>query len=219
MAESFGIFVGGRGRRMAGAAKGLLRSPLDGQPLVVRMVRIAFERGLRPTLVGHHEYDAELEAAFGSEVFGSGAFEGQGTSAIACLPDEPAGVGPLGGLCALLRHATGKYAYAVAVDMPFVDSDAIGLLQDAPHTQPIVTARVRHGAPLEPFFARYEVAAVRPELEAYLERGERSLQGLLRQFEPCVLPVTQQLLTALEDWDTPADVARGQARVHPRPTK
>ncbi|HEY5241286.1 MAG TPA: NTP transferase domain-containing protein, partial [Polyangiaceae bacterium] len=94
-----GVFVGGAGVRMGGLAKGLLRGP-DGSSLVERWAGMLRELGIPIVLVGE-----------------GAAYEGLG---LPMLKDEPPGVGPLGGLVALLRHAGTRRALAFACDMPFV---------------------------------------------------------------------------------------------------
>src|SRR5581483_6618899 len=94
-----GIFVGGAGRRMGGAAKGLL--PTAGGPSVLDRSRsLLGEAGLAPVLVARHPAYASL--------------------ALEHLDDDPPGIGPLGGLIALLRRAGAGYALALACDMPFL---------------------------------------------------------------------------------------------------
>ena len=94
-----GVFVGGRGARMGGSAKGLLATPADGEPFAARLVRLARPLG-EVVLVG----DGRAYATLG----------------VAALPDAVVGIGPLGGLLALLRHAEragAGVAIALACDM------------------------------------------------------------------------------------------------------
>jgi len=96
-----GVFVGGASRRMNGRPKGLLPSPETGEPLVVRLARIGLELGLEVVLVGRAPSAPRW-----------------------CARDRargrPEGVGPLGGLAALLEHAGTSPAVAIACDQPFV---------------------------------------------------------------------------------------------------
>ena len=79
-----GIFVGGKGERMGGRDKALLRAPDTGEPTSVRLARIGDELGMTPVLVG----------AWGprTEVLPD----------CAQLVDDPPGIGPLGGRVVVL---------------------------------------------------------------------------------------------------------------------
>ena len=79
-----GLFVGGRGERLGGVAKGLLKAPNAETTLI--------ERAL--TELGAALPDAEVVL-----VGEAAAYASLGLRAIA---DAPAGVGPLGGLLGLL---------------------------------------------------------------------------------------------------------------------
>ncbi|HEX6245854.1 MAG TPA: molybdenum cofactor guanylyltransferase [Polyangiales bacterium] len=184
-----GIFVGGRSSRMGGVPKGLLPAPDSGEPLVVRSVRIIRQAGHTPVLVGAADaYHAALPD-------------------LSRVADEPAGVGPLGGLNALLRAAGRASAIAIACDMPFVSSALLKRLAAYPSTAPVLAARNDAGK-WEPLCARYDAERVRPVLERALERGGRSFQGLLARVAVEVLELGEGERTALLDWDTPEDVTR-----------
>ena len=77
-----GLFVGGRSSRM-GRPKGRLR--FRGRTLLEHAAQRAHEVGLQPVLVGDASPYADLLAG------------------VPRLADDPSGVGPLGGLRALLR--------------------------------------------------------------------------------------------------------------------
>ena len=81
-----GIFVGGKGRRMGGVAKGLLTAPGGTATLVARLARVVRE--------AFGEVDLVL-------VGSADAYAAQGLPSLA---DDPPGVGPIGGLSALLAE-------------------------------------------------------------------------------------------------------------------
>lgn len=180
-----GIFVGGRGVRMGGVAKGMLRGA-DGAPLVVRAHRILVAVGVEPVLVGSHE-----------------AYAGLG---IEQLSDDPGATGPLAGLLALLERGGGL---AVACDMPAFTEEAIRRLVAAP---PADIVAPRHVAKdlgrevWEPLFARYS-AAVLPVARELAARGERRLQRLLDEVGATPLPLAESEETWLTDWDVPGDMS------------
>jgi len=187
-----GIFVGGRGRRMGGAAKGLLDAG-GGETILARWRRLFADLGVAPVLVGAHEAYA--------------------SSGLEIVADDPSAEGPLAGLLALLAHAERSGAaavIAVACDMPRVSPALLRRLAEARSETaapdaPIVAAR-RDGR-WEPFFARYDAARVLPVARARAARGELALQGLLDACGAAPLALTDSEAAELCDWDTSEDVA------------
>ena len=189
-----GVFVGGRGMRMAGAgaaggtggvAKGLLTAP-GGGTLLDRWRAVLGASGVEVVLVGRHEAYASL----GLEM----------------VDDDPAGIGPLGGLVALLKRAGGGHALAFACDMPFVSEALVGRLLGAP-TAAIVAPR-RDGR-WEPLCARYDAARVLPPALRRIAAKEHSLQRLLDEAGATALPIEPNDAHELHDWDAPGDVRSG----------
>lgn len=172
-----GIFVGGQGTRMGGVAKGLLEH--EGETLVARWTKICAACEAPAVLVGDHP----AYRALGLPIL-----------ADARVP------GPLGGLLALLENARVPHVVAVACDMPFVSAALLTRLLDAPEA-PIVAAR--SGVRWEPFFARYEVAAVLPHARALAASPRHALQPLFTGATELLLSPGERL--QLRDWDTPAD--------------
>lgn len=122
---------------------------------------------------------------------------------VSVLEDDPKGIGPLGGLRALLLAAGGR-AIALACDMPFFERADVVALAEHPSDAPIVAARRDR---FEPFFARYDAVRVLPALDDAIARGDHSLQRLFARVQVEEFkPITPR---ALEDWDTPDDVTRG----------
>jgi molybdopterin-guanine dinucleotide biosynthesis protein A len=178
-----GVFVGGPGVRMGGRPKGLLRGP-DGSTLVERWRAMLAELGVPLVLVGEAE-----------------AYEGLG---LPMLRDEPPGVGPLGGLVALLRHAGEGPALAFACDMPFVSRALVERLLAAPSDAPIVAPR--RDARWEPLCARYDAARVLPLAVARAASPHHSLKRLLDDAGAAALPLLPHEDAELRDWDSPGDV-------------
>ncbi len=175
-----GIFVGGESRRM-GSPKGLLRT--GGVSLVERWIALGAELGLEARLVGRRpEYAAWAELT---------------------LDDAPGGIGPLGGLRALLVHAGRRPALAFACDMPRVSIALARRLLGAPDA--IAVAAARDGR-WEPFCARWDAERALPAVEARIARGARSLTGLLDEVGATALELSAEERAELHDWDTPADV-------------
>lgn len=190
-----GIFVGGRGRRMGGIAKGLLKAPDSEATLLERLLAQARQAvpAAELVLVG----DSEAYAAFG----------------LPSLRDNPTGIGPLGGLLGLLEYADSRrahFALALACDLPRLPSALLErLANEAPTAATLVTqqAGVRN-----PLVARYAVAAALPAARSVLLRGARSLQAVLDELGGGVISLslssTEEL--SLSDWDTPEDILAPQ---------
>lgn len=187
-----GIFVGGAATRMGGIAKGLLRTEC-GQTIVERSRRILERLGVPVVLVGvRREY------------------MGLGLDVVA---DEPGGIGPLGGVVALLRRARGAQVLALGGDMPFVSSEFLERLLAASDGAPIVAPR-REGR-WEPLCARYDPARVLAPALALVRAREHSLQRLLAAVGAAELCLEPNGAEQLGDWDTREDVERS-ARCHSR---
>jgi molybdopterin-guanine dinucleotide biosynthesis protein A len=187
-APVLGIFVGGKGTRMGGRDKAALPAPDTGEASAVRLARLGRELGLPCVVVGawaaHETLLPELPR----------------------LRDEPEGIGPLGGLGALLSHCGARDAIAVACDMPRVEAAVLQRLVEAPRDAAVLAPREAQRGKWQPLFARYDAKRVLPALQRALAAGERSFQALFAR-----VPVKQLLLSedeqrTLVDWDRPEDV-------------
>lgn len=188
-----GIFVGGRGSRMGGVAKGLLKAPSSETTLIER---------LRAEL-GQALPDAEVVLVGAAD-----AYVGLGLRAIG---DEPSGVGPIGGLIGFLAHAEQRgatHALVLACDLPRV---AAPLLQRLGTESPAASALViAQGEIKNPLLARYTVAEALPAARATLEAGKRSLQAVLERLSngAVIMPLSEAETASVEDWDTPEDMQK-----------
>src|SRR5262245_11496048 len=93
-----GVLAGGLSSRM-GRDKAWLPAPGDGEALIERLLRVGRELALPVVVIG-----------------------GNAPAGVPCLRDEPPGVGPIGGLCALCAHAGARPVIALACDLPYVDA-------------------------------------------------------------------------------------------------
>jgi molybdopterin-guanine dinucleotide biosynthesis protein A len=168
---------------MGGTPKGLLRTP-TGETIVDRWRGTFDALGIPCVLVGAHDAYASL--------------------GLASVDDEPPGIGPLGGLVALLVRAGTGAAIAVACDMPYVSRALVERLVRAPSTQPVVAPR--HDGRWEPLFARYDPPRVLPVARRRAAAGIRALQGLLNEMGAEPLALAPGELDELRDWDAPSDV-------------
>jgi molybdopterin-guanine dinucleotide biosynthesis protein A len=201
-----GVFVGGQGRRMGGIAKGLL--VFEGVTLIERVLG-ACRAAADPGALQH--------------VYLVGNAVPYVATGLPSLDDAPAGLGPIGGLRALLLQARllGVDALAVAVDLPYLGERLVRRLC---LEQPGVAALApRQAGRWQPLFARYQPDAVLPALETALAAGQTALQSIFRGLEPGpAFPVgdnrertpraSELVLTPGEerellDWDSPDDMS------------
>jgi molybdopterin-guanine dinucleotide biosynthesis protein A len=186
-----GIFVGGRGSRMGGIAKGLLKAPDSEATLVQRLL-------------------GELaSAAPDAEV----VLVGDATPYTACgrraVADAPRGIGPLGGLLGLLLEAEQTQAstvLALACDLPRLDAALLARLLDEDVAANALV--VEQNGVRNPLVARYRVSAALPAARQVMQDGKRSLQSVLDHLAEGVHTLTINTAEAakLDDWDTPEDV-------------
>jgi molybdopterin-guanine dinucleotide biosynthesis protein A len=179
-----GIFVGGAATRMGGMPKGLLRTP-SGETIVARLRAIFDALAIPVVLVGANKE----------------AYAGEG---LPILADAHPGIGPLGGLVALLEHARGGVAIGVACDMPFVGERLVRKLAAAPPA-PALAPRSEDGL-WQPLFARWDSKIVLPIARSHVASGTTSLQRLLDAAGARPLALDPDEAHDLRDWDAPSDV-------------
>ena len=188
-----GIFVGGRGTRMGGVAKGLLKAPNSESTLLQRL-------------------RAQLATALpGAEIVLVGAADAYADVGLDTVNDEPPGVGPIGGLIGLLADAERRgatHVLALACDLPRIGAALLQrLAEEAPDKSAVVAAQ---GDIRNPLIARYAIAQALPAARAVLGSGKRSLQAVLDRLgdDLATLLLTPHEAATLDDWDTPDDMRR-----------
>lgn len=175
---------------MGGVAKGLLRAPDGELTLVERLVQ------------------ETVAAAPGAEIVLVGAAEAYVALRLTALADAPPGIGPLGGLLALLHHGAGRGAHqtlALACDLPRLDRATIArLLSEASDADALA---IEHAGVRNPLIARYTVQPALVAAEQVRASGRRSLQAVLDALRSTSVAVPPDSAVA-DDWDTPSDVRR-----------
>jgi molybdopterin-guanine dinucleotide biosynthesis protein A len=180
-----GIFVGGQARRMKGAAKGLLLGP-ENVRLVERWLQLFTQLGVPAVLVGASEAYRSLN--------------------LPMLDDDPQGVGPLGGLIALLKHAGADRALVVACDMPWVSARLLERLVSSNAEAPVLAASYQ--GQWQPFFARHEAKVSLPVAQRCLAADLRGLHQVLTEAGAQRLELSAEEASELRDWDSDEDIAR-----------
>lgn len=186
-----GLFVGGRGSRLGGVAKGNLETA-DGERLIERLI-------------------AACRVAFGSPelvlVGGAGAY---GELGLPELTDAPGGVGPMGGLRALLLAAKASAdarVLALACDLPYLSAPLLRRLA----TEQLGAAFLapRDGQFWQPLVARYETAAALTAVDGALANAEHALQSIPKRLgaRAHVLCLDEREWLELRDCDSPDDLA------------
>lgn len=188
-----GVFLGGRARRMAGEPKGLLPVPSGDETIVARLLRLCADQGLPCAAVG--PIRAYEEAVQG----------------LTQLTDRPPGIGPLGGLGALIAHAGAAPSIALACDMPHVTAELLARLAAHPSAADVVAPRDPKSGRWQPLFARYASPRVAGPLQDALQAGERSFQALFARLSVEELQLNDAERAALVDWDAPEDIDSGPA--------
>ena len=186
-----GIFVGGRARRMGGVPKGLLASP-GGEPLVRRLSRIALDALDAPRVV--------LVGAAGPYL----------DLGLENLEDDPAGIGPIGGLAALLAHAErsgSSCAIALATDLPYLEAPLLGRLIG--HAPDAAAVAPRQDGVWQPLCARYAPSEALAAARICIHGGNRALHDVLDALglRASELVLTREEIEQLRDWDTPDDIS------------
>src|SRR5690606_25110478 len=92
---------------------------------------------------------------------------------LATLEDDPPGVGPIGGLAALLAHAGERHALVVACDMPFVTREDVTALLSSEGAMAVAARRDERW---EPLFARYDAPRALPVVRRRIAAGRLGLQ-------------------------------------------
>jgi molybdopterin-guanine dinucleotide biosynthesis protein A len=176
-----------------GRDKGLLPVPGGNEPIVEALVRLGRDAGLDSVLVGDAAPYAHLAAG------------------VTRIDDDPLGAGPLAGLHAAARCALARgdsHLVAVACDMPHVTTEALLQICAHPSSAIVVASQRGPGAPWEPLLARYDATQLVDVLADAISQGTRSFQRLFASVEVEALPLTPAIERALDDWDTPDDIAR-----------
>ena len=186
------MFVGGAGKRMGGVAKGLLRVPGGSETIIERLLGVC--RCAAPTATVCLVGSATPYSALG----------------LPALSDDPAQIGPLGGLRSLLLRAVDdgcSVALALACDLPFLDERMVSLLL-AP-LQGAARVPFSEGR-LQPLSAAYAPKATLSAVDRSLALGKYSLMHVLDELASDVERVEFDAAGAqtLRDWDTPEDLLR-----------
>ncbi len=171
---------------MGGRAKGLLSAP-DGLPIIERTLAAARRAfGRAPIfLVGEHPAYAHLKEQR--------------------LTDDPAGIGPLGGLRALLLRAGAGAVVTLACDMPFLSAHVLRRLGTEAPDAPALAARLE--GRWQPLCARYRADAALPVTDELIATGKHGLFQILDRLDTSELVLSDAEAKSLRDWDSPADMS------------
>ncbi len=159
------VLAGGRGLRLGGTRKALLRS--GGEPLLARTLRA-------------------LDPLFAARVVVADDPEPYRPFGVPIVPDPIPGRGAPGGLLAALRAARTPWVFLVACDMPAIDGAVVASLARHREADRPCLATI-DGRP-EPLHAFWPVSA-EPLLARLLATGEPSFRDLLAEIGSVGVPI------------------------------
>lgn len=184
---TFVVQAGGKGTRLGGVPKGLIR--LGNDRAIDRLLRLAEERRWPAWIVANvPEPYAELDAPIAADV----------------VP----GRGAPGGVVTALSVARTEWVLTVGCDMPFVTQEAIDALlaERAPEVDVVCFQREGRLEPLLGLYRRSLLTAFAARLEA-----QPSLQSLIRSARCRVLEPDDP--SVLDSLNTPEDLQRARASI------
>jgi molybdopterin-guanine dinucleotide biosynthesis protein A len=188
-----GILVGGQSRRM-GRPKGLIR--VGGVTLLERTLGVARAVSESVVLLGQPPFDLP-----------------PGAAGLPVLPDARPGLGPIGGLAALLSAYPRDPAILLACDLPRLSPALLERLVDAldcevdavAYARAEETVGVAHPTRWEPCCAAY-MPSVRTVVERQIEAGDFSLQSLLERVRTRTLTLDAAEAALLTNVNEPVDL-------------
>ena len=98
------------------------------------------------------------------------------------ITEERRGLGPLAGMEAGLAAARNSLVFVAAGDMPFLSATLIGYLLERLEGLRVGAVVPRHRGRAHPLCAAYD-REILPSVESALDRGVRSMRGLLKSMD------------------------------------
>lgn len=175
------VLAGGQSRRF-GSDK--TRAELGGETLVERAV-------------------SRLRSVCSEVILVSSRRQEWGDLDVEQVPDAVPGHGPLAGITAAVRHASGRPTFVLACDLPFVSVSLMRFLIELAATES-AEAEVgsknlawmpRIGARTQPLCGLYEPAAL-PRFEEALEHGRLGVRDLLQTMPVRIVDLEAEVLIA-----------------------
>jgi molybdopterin-guanine dinucleotide biosynthesis protein A len=196
------VLCGGTSRRM-GRDKATL--VVNGEPMVLRVARALHQAGAaRIVAVGGDE--PALAAALAPLSAELTTRDAERHEAVAVVPDEQPGDGPLGGVLTAFTATTSSVILVVACDLVAPSPDAmqatLARLLDDPDAD--VAAPIHHGQ-VEWMHAAWRRTS-KSRLRSAFDAGERAIHRAVATAGLTVLRVPGIPREALADADTPADL-------------
>ncbi len=175
------VLCGGAGRRMQGRDKGLL--PYEGAPMALRVARQLQPLCAQVFLSANRHHNRYRALNIGP-----------------VFADKRSGfAGPLAGLETAVGHLRADIILVSPCDLPRLDPKVPGQLLRALHDQPELQAVYARTEEREHYLS---VALRRPalgSLKAYLDHGERSVHGWLKELRTGTVLFTDALARSLEN--------------------
>ncbi len=187
---TIGILIGGHSRRM-GRPKALIE--VGGVALIERTVGVARRVSEDVVLLGDAPFDLPTSIVD-----------------VPTLPDRPSGVGPLGGLAALLTERSEADCIMVACDMPRLQPELLQRLASAePDCDAAVCrtpqADISAGPRWHPCCGLYRPSSL-PAVQAALASGRYGLRELLKKLRVGPVDLVDAQVRWIENWNAPDDM-------------
>ncbi len=182
-----GILIGGRSRRM-GTAKALIR--VDGETLLERTVTVAARVVDEIVLVGSPPFELP-----------------EGLRNLSLVEDRHSGLGPIGGLEAILSTQPDHPCLLIACDMPHLSAAVLARLRDElGDADAAVCATSENGEErLHPCCAIYQ-PRILPVVQTAIEARRHGMMQLLSTLVVHRLLLSPAEARSVENWNEPSDV-------------
>ena len=120
------------------------------------------------------------------------------------VPDVYPDLGPLGGLHACLKSATGEACVVISVDTPMIPTFALNLLIGAFQGSGYDAAVMENDDIIQPMIGVYSVSVL-PAIDEMLQNGDSDIMGLLKKINTLYVPFMGDE-RLLEGCDTPEEL-------------
>lgn len=190
------ILSGGANRRFGGTTKSL--AVVEGQSILSRITEVL--RELFPEII----------------IVTNKPEEYSGYSHYKIVTDQFKGKGPLGGIHAGLKAATGKSAFVIAGDMPFPDKNIILQLTELYISAKCEVLIPQTGGMIEPLHGLYSTS-VATSLDNYLSAGRsNAVRDFLDTLNVCYpeLRIDSTTEKAFTNINYPADISDSEPMAH-----
>ncbi len=128
---------------------------------------------------------------------------------VTLIPDDPPGIGPVGGLAALLTHFPNQWCFLLSCDLPLLAPDTLNALL-ARVTPDVSVVAYRIEGRFDPCCALYH-PRVLPEVRWQIKRGIHSLNAIIRSVPHISVDADDATRRALTNVNTSDDLKHARS--------